>query len=330
MSNLTKDEYVKGILDGNTTILARAITLVESQKYEHQTLASEILNEIIPFTGHARRIGVSGIPGVGKSTFIETFGMALINQQKAKVAVLAVDPSSEKTGGSILGDKTRMSELSQNTHAFIRPTPSAGHLGGVARKTRESALLCEAAGFDTIIIETVGVGQSETMVAQMVDFFLLLLQPGAGDDLQGIKRGIMEVAHLICVNKSDGENESLSKVARHEYENALHILRSNDSWIPSVIEISALYKKGLDKVSEILDKFFTEQKEEVQSVRKKQELLWLHEIINEKFLGQLESMKEVNMALQEMEQKVLTSEVSASYGASFVFQTFIDNIKSSR
>jgi LAO/AO transport system kinase len=192
--NWSKEDYLKGLLDGDKTILAKAITLIESEKPEHNQLANEILTEITPFTGNSKRIGISGTPGVGKSTFIESFGQLWVKQNRSKLAVLAIDPSSEKTGGSILGDKTRMESLSQHENVFIRPSPSSGHLGGVAKKTRESILLCEAAGYDTIFIESVGVGQSEVALSHMVDFFLLLIGPNAGDDLQGIKRGIMEVA----------------------------------------------------------------------------------------------------------------------------------------
>ncbi len=324
---LTKEEFVKGILDGNTTILARAITLVESRHQEHQALASDILNEVLPFTGNAQRIGISGIPGVGKSTFIESYGEFLIREKNRSIAILAIDPSSERTGGSILGDKTRMSKLSQNPKAFIRPSPSSGHLGGVAKKTRESLLLCEACGFDTIFIETVGVGQSETIVSQMVDFFILLLQPGAGDDLQGIKRGIMEVADLVCVNKCDGQNEHLSQIARHEYERALHILKKSEDFIPGVLEISALYEKGLDKVYEVMEHFFRDFHSLVKKRRSEGEVKWLKELFYQKIEGLILQDPKLSKLWSETNKQVAESQVSASYGSELLFSQVIEGLK---
>jgi LAO/AO transport system kinase len=236
------------IRKGNRRSLARAITLVESTRADHQDEAQTLLTELMPDTGKSIRIGMSGAPGVGKSTFIEAFGTYL-TAQGHKVAVLAVDPSSTRTGGSILGDKTRMEQLSRNPDAFIRPSPSGGTLGGVARRTREAMLLCEAAGYDVILVETVGVGQSETAVADMVDMFLLLLSPGGGDELQGIKRGIMELADLVVVNKADGELEKAAKRAQGEYRAALHLMRPKSrNWTPRVLTASALKDKGLDAV----------------------------------------------------------------------------------
>ena len=246
------DEFVSKILDGNITFLSRAITLVESTNANHQKKANEILERCLPFANKSVRIGITGVPGVGKSTFIESFGKHLTSQHK-KVAVLAVDPSSSVNKGSILGDKTRMEELVTDKNAFIRPSPSGTSLGGVAQKTRESIILCEAAGFDTIIIETVGVGQSETVVHSMVDFFLLLKLAGAGDELQGIKRGIIEMADAIVINKADGDNEKNAKIAKVEFNRALHLYPIKESnWQPKVLTASALKNIGIDKIDKMI------------------------------------------------------------------------------
>ena len=229
------DYYVQGVLDSNRLMLSRTITLIESSLPNHQEMAATIIEKLLPHTGNAVRLGITGVPGAGKSTFIESFG-TLLTDLGHRVAVLAIDPSSARSGGSVLGDKTRMLELSVNDHAFIRPSPSGGTLGGVARKTRETMLACEAAGFDVVIIETVGVGQSETAVASMVDFFLVLMIAGAGDELQGIKKGILEVADTIVINKADGDNVTRAERARREYETALHILTPGSAhWSPQVL-----------------------------------------------------------------------------------------------
>ncbi len=249
---LSVDEYFKGIMDGNRTILSQAITLVESSLPDHHNIARQLVEKCLPFTGKSIRLGITGVPGAGKSTFIEAFGKFL-TKENHKVAVLAIDPSSQRSKGSILGDKTRMEELSADHNAFIRPSPSAGSLGGVARKTRETTVLCEAAGFDIIIIETVGVGQSETAVHSMVDFFLLLMLAGAGDELQGIKRGIMEMADAIVINKADGDNRQQANLARQEYQSALHLFPLPPSgWSPVVDVCSALQKQNIDKVWNII------------------------------------------------------------------------------
>src|SRR4030043_589923 len=240
----TVDEYVSGILSGNRTILSRAITLTESLLPKHYETIQAIIEKCLPFSGRSVRIGITGIPGAGKSTFIESFGLYLADQGR-KIAVLAIDPSSKKTKGSILGDKTRREKLSVHPDAFIRPSPSAGTLGGVARKTRETIILCEAAGFDTILVETVGVGQSETSVHSMVDFFLLLMLAGAGDELQGIKRGIFEMADLVAITKADGTNIKKAERAKSEYSNALHLFPPSESgWIPRVITCSSKTGSG--------------------------------------------------------------------------------------
>jgi LAO/AO transport system kinase len=243
----------EGVLAGDRTTLARAITLVESTLPEHRALARHLVDRLMPHTGRSYRIGITGVPGVGKSTFIEAFGLRLLAEQGRRVAVLAVDPSSGRSGGSILGDKTRMPELSNHPAAFVRPSPSSCSLGGVARKTRETILLCEAAGFDTVLIETVGVGQSETAVRGMVDFFLLLMLAGAGDELQGIKRGIMEMCDGLAITKADGDNERHADGARAAYKSALHLFPAAESgWTSAVTTCSAVTGRGLDSVWEML------------------------------------------------------------------------------
>ncbi|HSO18397.1 MAG TPA: methylmalonyl Co-A mutase-associated GTPase MeaB, partial [Desulfosarcina sp.] len=246
--------YVQGVLDRNRLMLSRTITLIESTLSAHQEMARTIIDRLLPHTGNAIRLGITGVPGAGKSTFIESFGTHLTDRDH-RVAVLAIDPSSTRSGGSILADKTRMEKLSVNEMAFIRPSPSSGTLGGVARKTRESMLVCEAAGFDVIIIETVGVGQSETTVASMVDFFLVLMIAGAGDELQGIKKGVLEVADAIVINKADGDNIRRAEMARKEYETALHLLMpASPHWSPPVMTCSAIEMKGIDGIwNTILD-----------------------------------------------------------------------------
>ena len=240
--------YIQGVLDNNRLMLARTITLVESILSTHQEIAKHVINELLPYTGKAVRLGITGVPGAGKSTFIESFG-TMLTTMGHRVAVLAIDPSSTRSGGSILGDKTRMEKLAVNDLAFIRPSPSGGSLGGVARKTRETMLVCEAAGFDVIIVETVGVGQSEPTVASMVDFFLVLQISGAGDELQGIKKGVLEVADAIVVNKADGDNVNRAKLAKKQYETALHLVTpSSPNWTVPVMTCSALEERGLMEV----------------------------------------------------------------------------------
>ena len=252
---LDKQTYIDGILSGNRVILSQAITLIESNKQEHYALSQSILDACIPHSGKSIRIGITGVPGAGKSTFIEAFGKYLTNLGH-KLAVLAIDPSSERSKGSILGDKTRMEELSTDENAFIRPSPSAGSLGGVTRKTAESLILCEAAGFDVIFIETVGVGQSETAVHSMVDFFMLLMISGAGDELQGIKRGIMEMADVIIINKADGDNIDKAKIARTQYANALMLFPPPLSdWKPPVLTASSLHKIGMAEIWDTILKY---------------------------------------------------------------------------
>ncbi len=248
-------DTAKKIIGGNRRAIAKAITLIESSRADHQTEAQELLSELLPHTGNTIRIGLTGVPGVGKSTFIEAFG-TMLTKEDIRVAVLAVDPSSQVSGGSILGDKTRMEQLARDERAFIRPTPSKGTLGGTARYTREAMMVLEAAGFDVIIVETVGVGQSEVAVADMVDMFLLLLSPGGGDELQGIKRGIMELADLVIINKADGDFLNAAEIAMSDVKNALHLMKAKSpDWSADAMKISALNKTGLDEVWKKINQF---------------------------------------------------------------------------
>lgn len=277
-------EYTKGILEKDIAVLSRAITLAESSKEEHQQTAKQIIESILPHTGNSVRIGITGVPGVGKSTFIEAFGQLLL-QKGHSVAVLAVDPSSTLSKGSILGDKTRMEKLSVQKNVFIRPSPSGGSLGGVTLKTRESILLCEAAGFDYILIETVGVGQSETEVHRLTDFFLLLMLAGAGDELQGIKRGIMEMADGIIITKADGSNIDKAKTARAEYANAIHLFPPTESgWIPEVKISSAIENTGIEDAYDMIEKFVRHTKANncFNKKRAQQDLSWFESLVQEK------------------------------------------------
>ncbi|PVY41917.1 methylmalonyl Co-A mutase-associated GTPase MeaB [Pontibacter virosus] len=278
------DKYVEGILAGDRVMLSRAITLVESRLASDLDLAQDVINQVLPHAGKSVRIGITGVPGVGKSTFIESFGNYLIQEQGKKLAVLAIDPTSQRTGGSILGDKTRMESLSVNPQAFIRPSPAGKSLGGVTRSTRESIILCEAAGFDAIIVETVGVGQSETAVHAMVDFFLLLMLAGAGDELQGIKRGIMEMADAIAITKADGENAMKAKAARAEYKNALHLYpMAASGWLPKVSVCSAVEQTGLDTIWQTIAAYLelTHQSGFFEKKRHSQNLQWMYEAIRQ-------------------------------------------------
>ena len=305
-------DYLSGLKKKDRTILSRAITLVESHNPGHQKLAQELLKSILPLTGLSKRIGISGTPGVGKSTFIESFGKLLTSQNKT-VAVLAVDPTSQVSGGSILGDKTRMNELAIDPLAFIRPSPSGETLGGVAKRTRESILLCEAFGFDYVLVETVGVGQSETTVAQMVDLFVMLLQPGSGDDLQGIKRGILELVDLVVVTKDDGDNHVIIEKAKHDYERALHILR-HEGWIPPVVSCSALTRKGLPEIQTLIEDYFVSQVKSIQSKRDHQGLNWMWQLVQE---GLKESfLKKVSAAqIKEVEARILSQTLTSPLAA---------------
>lgn len=298
------DEYVSGILEGNRTILSKAITLIESSLSEHYDKAQQIIEKCLPYSGNSLRIGITGVPGAGKSTFIETFGL-YITQKGLKLAVLAIDPSSEQTKGSILGDKTRMEQLSVHPSAFIRPSPSSGSLGGVARKTRETIILCEAAGFDTILVETVGVGQSETEVHSMVDFFLLLMLAGAGDEIQGIKRGIMEMADLITITKADGENILTAQGAKVLYENALNLYPPAPSgWKPKVMTCSAKKNTGISELWQIIMDYvrFTKENGYFEEQRKHQAVIRMDKTIVEYLCNSFNNDKDVRKARPEMER----------------------------
>lgn len=309
---LNIQDYINGLKYGNIAILSRAITLIESTKAAHQELASQLIDAILPLTGNAVRIGITGVPGVGKSTFIESFGMHFIEQGK-KVAVLAIDPSSSLSKGSILGDKTRMEKLSVHPNAFIRPSAASGSLGGVTYKTRETTLLCEAAGFDTIIIETVGVGQSETEVSQITDFFLLLMLAGAGDELQGIKRGIMEMADGLAITKADGSNIIKAKSARTEYARALHFLPPNPSgWIPEVMVCSSYDNTGIIEVAKMIEKFVQHQtlNGHFHLKRKEQNQFAFQRLLQEYLKHYLQMQPGFHEKIKQLEKAVNSEEIS--------------------
>ncbi|WCL47793.1 methylmalonyl Co-A mutase-associated GTPase MeaB [Leptospira sp. GIMC2001] len=310
---LKVDEYVQGILKQDLLMLSKGITLVESNNHEHHLIASEIIEKLLPYTGNSIRIGITGVPGVGKSTFIEAFGEYIISKNK-KLAVLAIDPTSQRSHGSILGDKTRMENLSKNPHAYIRPSPAGGSLGGVARKTRETTLLCEAAGFDTILIETVGVGQSETAVHSMVDFFLLLMLAGAGDELQGIKRGIMEMADMIAINKADGDNFHKATGAKSEYSAALHLFPPTASnWIPKVLTCSSTEATGIDQVWNHIEEYIQLTKENGYYTRnrKEQTRYWFREFLTEAIQDNFYAKPNRKEKAKSLEDRVVKGEITS-------------------
>jgi LAO/AO transport system kinase len=312
------DEYISGIRSGNRTILSQAITLVESSLEDHYGKAQGIVEKCLPFAGNSLRIGITGVPGAGKSTFIETFGLHITSLGR-KIAVLAIDPSSEQTGGSILGDKTRMEQLSTHPDAFIRPSPASGSLGGVARKTRETIILCEAAGFDTILVETVGVGQSETEVHSMVDFFLLLMLAGAGDEIQGIKRGIMEMADLIAITKADGQNILNAEGAKVLYHNALHLFPPPSSgWRPKVVTCSAKKNTGITELWNVILEYieFTRSSGYFEVLRKEQAIIRMDNTIREYLYNSFYNDKKVKSVRHEIE-KQLSEGVITSYKAAY-------------
>ncbi len=308
-----------GLMKGDRALLAQAITCIESGREE---VANEIVRLCLPATGSSVRMGITGVPGVGKSTFIDTFGMALLEAGK-KVAVLAVDPSSPISKGSILGDKTRMDRLAADSRAFIRPSPSSETLGGVARKTRETILLCEAAGYDTILVETVGVGQSETAVHAMTDFFVLLMLAGAGDQLQGIKRGIMEMCDAMIITKADGGNMAAATRAKSEYASALHLFPAReDGWFPPVLTTSALEQKGIDEVVLLLDNYAVWMQERglMNERRKRQNLSWLHEELRAKIVERFYENSDVKLRLEAMERRVADGAISPFQAASDILK----------
>jgi len=310
--------YVQGVLNGDRRLLAKTITVIESSLLAHQKLARTIIDLLLPYAGKAIRLGITGVPGVGKSTFIESLGTMLVKKGH-RVAVLAVDPSSKRSGGSVLADKTRMEKLAVEERAFIRPSPSGGTLGGVARKTRETMIVCEAAGFDVVIVETVGVGQSETTVASMVDFFLVLMIAGAGDELQGIKKGILELADAVAVNKADGDNVERAEFARKQYETALHFLApSSPNWTPPVLTCSALEMIDIDVIWETVLKHhrtFT-QTGELKANREKQAVDWMWSLVKEglkdRFYQNPDVKKVLPETIKEIENGTIASTVAAS------------------
>ena len=323
---LTADEYMEGILSGSRNILSQAITLVESSLPEHEQMAQEIVERCLPYSGLSTRIGITGIPGAGKSTFIETLGNYLTSNGH-QVAVLAVDPTSERSGGSILGDKTRMAELSTNLNAFIRPSPSSGSLGGVARKTRETVFLCEAAGFDIIIIETVGVGQSETVVHSMTDFFLLIQVPDAGDGLQGIKRGVMEMADLIAVNKADSGNQKKAQLAEAKYMSALKMFpKPASGWEPQVITCSAKNQWGIDTIWDCIEQYeeLTKSNRYFYQRRQQQAKYWMNETIRNSIVHKFYHHPEIEALLPEYEQKIAENQMSSYAAAQALLDKFFN------
>ena len=326
---LSTDEYVEGILAGNITTLSQAITLVESANPAHYAQAQEIIERCLPHAGHSVRIGITGVPGAGKSTFIEAVGN-MVTSLRHKLAVLAIDPSSERSGGSILGDKTRMESISGNPDVFIRPSPSAGSLGGVARKTRETIVLCEAAGFDVIFIETVGVGQSETAVHSMVDMFMLLQISGAGDELQGIKRGIMEMADTMVITKADGENVRKAELARTQFQGALRLFPLPESgWRPKVYTCSAVAGTGLEEVWKGVEEFLDHIHANgyFQHNRNRQNKYWMYETINEALRGSFYRDPAVEARIGEYEKRVLEDRISSFVAAKELLGLYFKELK---
>ena len=321
---LSAQEYIDGILNGDRVVLSRGITIVESNLKSDKTLAKEIIQAILPYSGNSFRIGITGVPGVGKSTFIEAFGKHLINRGH-KVAILSIDPSSQRSKGSILGDKTRMEELANMEDAYIRPSATGSTLGGVANKTGETMLLCEAAGYDIILIETVGVGQSETAVHGMTDFFLLLMLSGAGDELQGIKKGIMEMADMVVINKADGDNIKKSGVAKRQYQNALHIFPLPDSgWSPVVTTASALKKIGIERVWDEITKYkkLVDENGYFTKNRNQQQIQWMYNNIDEELKQLFYGSKNIIEHLSILEQEIISSKISPVKAAQMIIGEF--------
>ncbi len=325
----TAGELVEGILKGDVTMLSRAVTLVESLSPAHQAVAQEVIEKCLPHSGRSRRIGITGVPGAGKSTSIDVFGLHVL-RRGGRLAVLAIDPSSERTKGSILGDKTRMEKLSQQDGAFIRPSPSAGSLGGVARKTRETIVLCEAAGYDNIFVETVGVGQSETAVHSMVDFFLLIQLAGTGDELQGIKRGIMEMADGIVINKADGDNVGPAQLAQAQFRSALHLFPPTESgWSPEVLTYSGYFELGIPEVWDMIDRYFAFVDANGYFLRKRrqQARYWMTESIDETLRGHFYDRPDVQQLLQRLEADVLSDRRSSFTAAREVLDYYFSSLR---
>lgn len=327
---LSVAEYVEGIVKGDVTILSRAVTLVESVKPEHQAIAQEVIEKCLPYSGNSVRVGISGVPGAGKSTSIDVFGLHVLEKYGGKLAVLAIDPSSERSKGSILGDKTRMEKLSVHPKSFIRPSPSAGSLGGVARKTRETIVLCEAAGFDKIFVETVGVGQSETAVHSMVDFFLLIQLAGTGDELQGIKRGIMEMADIMVITKADGENIHKAELAKTQFQGALRLFPLPESgWRPKVYTCSAVAGTGLEEVWKGVEEFLDhiEANGYFRHNRNRQNKYWMYESINEVLRNSFYHDPAVESRIAEYEQRVLDDKISSFIAAKELLDIYFKDLK---
>jgi len=325
---LARDAYVEGVLRGDRTILSQAITLIESSRTEDTELAQDVLEQCLPYSGDSIRVGVTGVPGVGKSSLIEVLGVYLTSERGESVAVLAVDPSSQVSRGSILGDKTRMGALSNEERAFIRPSPSGGSLGGVTRRTRETMLLCEAAGYRNVIVETVGVGQSETAVRSMVDFFLLLMLAGAGDELQGMKRGIIEMTDLIAFNKADGDNRAKAEGARREYENALHLFSwAAAGWTPRVITCSARTREGIAEIWEaVLDhNAWLASTGQLAGFRREQVKTWMYELIEQALRDEFLRHAGVRAKLPAYEQDVLAGRISPFRAARRLLDIYTEN-----
>lgn len=325
---LSVNDYVEGILRGDVSILSRAVTLVESTVPSHQAIAQEVIEKCLPYSGKSRRIGITGVPGAGKSTSIDVFGLHVL-RNGGRLAVLAIDPSSERSQGSILGDKTRMEKLSLEKDAFIRPSPSAGSLGGVARKTRETIVLCEAAGYDNIFVETVGVGQSETAVHSMVDFFLLIQLAGTGDELQGIKRGIMEMADGIVINKADGDNIDKANLAASQFRNALMLFPPSPSkWRPEVLTYSGYFEIGIDIVWDMIDRYFAYVKKTgyFETKRNEQAKYWMIETIDEQLRNHFYGIPEVKALLEQKELRVLNNEQSSFTAARDVLDFYFKKL----
>ena len=327
---LSVADMVDGILKGDITILSQAVTLVESVNPDHYGRAQEVIDRCLPYSGNSVRIGISGVPGAGKSTSIDEFGIHVLDRFGGKLAVLAIDPSSERSKGSILGDKTRMEKLSQRKEAFIRPSPTAGSLGGVARKTRETIILCEAAGFDKIFVETVGVGQSETACHSMVDFFLLIQLAGTGDELQGIKRGIMEIADGIVINKCDGNNVDKCHMAATNFRNALHFFPMPDSgWLPKVLCYSGFYGTGIKEVWDMIYQYldFVKQNGYFSFRRNEQSKYWMYESINEHLRNSFYHNKLIEQHIKEAEQQVLHGEITSFKAAGDLLEMYFKTLK---
>jgi LAO/AO transport system kinase len=328
-NRLQVQEYVNGVLQGNRVVMSMAISIIESNLDNDKKIAKEIIQQILPYSGKSIRIGITGVPGVGKSTFIESFGKHLVSNGH-KVAVLSIDPSSQRSRGSILGDKTRMEELANLEGAYIRPSASGDTLGGVANKTGETVLLCEASGYDVILIETVGVGQSETAVHSMTDFFLLLMLAGAGDELQGIKKGIMEMADMVVINKADGENVRMSEMAKLQYQNALHIFPQSESgWSPVVSTASAIKNIGISEVWVQIEKYseLVHRNGYFKKNRNNQQIEWMYNNINEELKRMLYSSAEIKQLLKSSEQKILSAELSPIKASQEVIESFKESLK---